>query len=190
MTVCFICFEEREEAICRQICPTCVGSTICQTCEREALNSTVVHDALSNCPMCRRQVDTERRNPPLFTFWHPTALLLWWFEGLDVGLWQQMMVLFMSHSYLSSICRTINVRDENGRPSLLLQRWRLTCMVIHIPYFIYQMTSRHLSTDHHLNSYLMFHLAGPVIVKTFLQGIVHVGNFIRNRTPQPPTNDT
>jgi hypothetical protein len=185
MPTCFICFEDSSEGNFRQICPTCAGSTICPGCEQDALRSTDRYDVLSHCPLCRRKVaDSVSEKITLTTVWHPITFIIWMLLGVDAGYWQQIMVLFMSHQYISSACRTVNNQRENGRPSLLLTRWKVSCMIIHAPYVILSLLNKvSLSTNTHLNLYLACHILIPVFIKVTSAGFLLFHTFIRGLFP-------
>lgn len=189
MAVCFICYEERDTAECRQVCTTCVGSTICRVCESTVRDNEAYHDALTNCPICRVRVVGENLEPTLSSMWHSLTLLSWWWVGAGVGVWQQLTVLFISQRYLSYVCRMANRTRENGRPSLLIRRWNTTCLVIHAPYVIYQLSvGKGKPTDHYFNSYALFHVLCPLLLRITFVGILGIHGFIRRR--YPPTITT
>jgi hypothetical protein len=104
--------------------------------------------------------------------------------GVDAGVWQQIMVLYMSHQYISTISRTTNRVKENGRPSLLLIRWKLTCMIIHAPYVILSLLNKvTFSTNTYMNLYLACHILIPVFIKVTFAAFLLFHTFIRGLFP-------
>jgi hypothetical protein len=186
MPTCFICFEDQEQGSeFKQLCPTCLGSTICSGCERDAMRVEDRFDVLSHCPMCRRQIsDSVVGRVNLSTIWHPLTLLTWWLLGVDYGIWQQLIVLHMSHYYLSNVCRMVNRQHDNSRPTQLLRRWKFTVLVIHAPYvFLSLLDKTTRSSDTYINVYMASHILSPVFFQVTAYLAVKFNMFIRNLFP-------
>jgi len=165
---CFVCLEQEREGGSRfkRLCQTCLESAICQRCEEEALNNPSNPDVLTNCPICRRQVQNSViiDKIVLVSHWQPIVFITWWFYGLAAPLWQKFVVLYLSNVFLSGLSRKINNKVDNGRPSGFIKRFKLLNMLIHTPYLILVGLFDHnpLDPDLAFNSYLLSHLGFPV----------------------------
>lgn len=164
---CFICLDEEDvhEPFTR-LCSTCLESKICPKCERDAYSNFLSNpDVVSNCPICRRPSSTGLKSEKLFLFsyWHPLVYINWLFLELRAPLWQCILILFLSSSFLSGIVRRMSLRKRNELPSTVFKRFKILSLIIHLPYIASLWCLRGIGddVDFVFDLYIVSHLIFP-----------------------------
>jgi hypothetical protein len=181
-TSCFICLETfTQQYSTKRLCQTCPGSTICNTCEQKALRSENP-DILTNCPLCRKFLGNTLSGIQLISFWHPLLIIFWNCKGINSPLWEQFLFVYLAQGGLAGICRKTNIDYENSRPSLLLKRWNLFNLMIHVPYMVYTHFMGTDSRDEFYNIYLAGYFLFPLLSTGVLKmGLLFLQRLVQRR---------
>lgn len=162
MKTCFICLDESDTIPMKQLCERCISSTICIKCETDAIRDTNP-DILTMCPFCRQFLGYKHLKIRLISVWHPITLGFWFWRGVGIPFWQQVMMTSLSYNTISGVTKETNKSRDNGRPSTLNKLWMILNSSVHIPYLLYHWWRGATSDDQLMNTYLLSHFLGPVV---------------------------